>query len=150
MNISKITVNRWLQMYRLSLEKLTDKIYSNKVYEQIKEIKKIKLDKKLSNLDVIQFLLKILDKNPFLLKKEMIIMLTNQFNMKFNINKISLLLTKIRYTYKKPRQYIVKNSIFINKLIEDRENFKNNIKQKPFDKIISIDESGINKLENSL
>ena len=36
-NVSRTTVNRWLKLYLNSLETMTAKIYSNKVYEQIKK-----------------------------------------------------------------------------------------------------------------
>ena len=146
-NVSRTTVNRWLKLYLNSLETMTAKIYSNKVYEQIKKNKKIKQDKT-SNLLTIHFLIKLLEKNPFLHKKELVLLLSAQFNIKFNINKINLLILKLRYTYKKPRQYIVKNIDFIDKLIQERQQFSENIKKCQLDKIISIDECGFKKLEN--
>jgi transposase len=146
-NVSRTTVNRWLKNYRFSLESLQSRIYRNKVYEQIKEIKKLKLEKNISNLEIINFLIELLKQKPFLRKKEIVILLTNQFNIKFNINKVNLLILKLNYTYKKPRQYIVKNIAFIDKLIEERKIFTENIKKEIIDKIISIDESGFQKLE---
>ena len=40
-----MTVNRWLKLFLNSLETMTAKIYSNKVYEQIKKCIVNKLNK---------------------------------------------------------------------------------------------------------
>ena len=74
--------------------------------------------------------------------------ISTKFNINFNINKISLLIAKLRYTYKKPRQYIVKDKKFIDTLTKQRNKFIEDIKHKNLDKIISIDEAEFNKLEN--
>ena len=84
----------------------------------------------------------VLNDNLFLTKKELVVLLSKQFNIKFNIYKISLFISKLRYTYKKPRQYSIKNNIFLEKLIAERQTFLNDIKQKHLNKIISIDECG--------
>lgn len=49
-------------------------------------------------------------------------------------------------TRKKPKYHIIKNQDFMDKLIEKRKLFLEEINKKNIDKIISIDESGFNKL----
>ncbi len=148
-NLSRTTVNRWIKQYSIELTSLSHRIYNNKVYEKIKANKQLKLDLKTSNLNILQFLITVLNNNPFLSKKELAVILSKQFDIKFNIYKISLFISKLRYTYKKPRQYSVKNNIFLNKLIADRKNFVVDIKQKQLDKIISIDECGTTCIEKA-
>ena len=103
LKISRMTVKRWYDKYTTTLINLKERIYNNKVYEEIKKNKQKLLENEKFNLKIIHYFTEILNKNPFL---------TNKFNIKFNINKINLLITRLHYTYKKPRQYIIKNNLF--------------------------------------
>ena len=148
LGVSRTTVKRWFDKYALSLEKLIEKVYNNRIYEEIKQKKRLLIDKKIGNISIINYFKDIIKKNPFLQRKELAMLISTKFNINFNINKISLLIAKLRYTYKKPRQYIVKDKKFIDTLTKQRNKFIEDIKHKNLDKIISIDEAGFNKLEN--
>ena len=80
-NLSRTTVNRWIKQYSIELTSLSHRIYNNKVYEKIKANKQLKLDLKTSNLNILQFLITVLNNNPFLSKKELAVILSKQFDI---------------------------------------------------------------------
>ena len=71
-----------------------------------------------------------------------------QYNIKLSQNSISKIYKKLNLTRKKPRHYIVKSIDFLDKLIVKRNEFNIKMKNIDINKIISIDESGFNTLEN--
>jgi transposase len=148
LNISKTTVNRWYIIYKNNLSKINERIYSNKVFELIKQ-KKIELNKKRTdNILIMNHLINLLQKNPCMKQKDIVNDIVDNLKIKFNIKSLRLYLRKLSYTYKKPRQYIVKNIKFIDNLIETRKKFVKEIQEKNIDNVISIDECGFQKLEN--
>jgi hypothetical protein len=59
------------------------------------------------------------------------------------------LLNNLQITKKRIRQRTIKSETFLNQLVENRKKFRETIKNEIIDDIISIDESGFNKLLNS-
>jgi len=148
LKISHQTVNRWVSLYSNNLCALNKRIYSNSVYNEIQKRKKIQIDKRTSNLFIINFVIKLLKENPFYTKAQIALLITKEFNIKCNIYNISLIIRKLKYTYKIPRKYMATSINFIDKLHKERKTFCDEIKKKEISKIISIDESGFNKINN--
>jgi transposase len=72
--------------------------------------------------------------------------LNTKFNINYNLNQITKIYKQLKLTYKKPKYRIIKNIEFLDELIKKRQNFITKIKEEDITKIISIDESGFNKL----
>jgi hypothetical protein len=70
------------------------------------------------------------------------------FDIKISNKKLSLIYNKLKLTKKKVKKRIVKDEKFIDKISEDRTKFINKINTLDKDKIISIDETGINNVLN--
>ena len=69
-----------------------------------------------------------------------------KFNISYNLNQITKIYKQLKLTYKKPKYRIIKNIEFLDELIKKRKDFVTKIKEEDITKIISIDESGFNKL----
>jgi transposase len=145
LKIGRQTVNRWVTLYSNNLSKLQKNIYSNSVYDEILRKKNKQIDKRSSNFLIINYVIELFKKNPFYTKAQIASLVTNKFNVKCNPYNVSLIIRKLNYTYKKPRKYMATDVNFIDKLKKERELFCEKIKQE-ISKIISIDESGFNKI----
>ena len=81
--------------------------------------------------------------------KTFISLINTEFNIKLNNKKMKLILNKIHITKKRIRRRLIKSVEFLNQIIENRKKFKEIIQKELIQNIISIDESGFNKLINS-
>jgi transposase len=103
-----------------------------------------------NNETIIEFIKNTIKINPFLTKKEMIFKIIKKFDIKISNKKLSLIYNKLKLTKKKVKKRIVKDEKFIDKISEDRTKFINKINTLDKNKIISIDETGINNVLNKL
>ncbi len=101
------------------------------------------------NLDIINDIMKLIDIDPFITRHDIIIAISKKYNIKLSNNSISSIFKKLNLTRKKPKNYIVKSIDFLDKLIVKRNDFYKEISKIDINKIISIDESGFNSLNNT-
>jgi len=150
--ISRQTINRWKNTYYKNLKLLNKRIYNQKVYNKILKIKEDNKNKNKikasNNIEIITYFDKIVEQYPFHSRKEYALLISNKFNINFKDYNVSSLIKKFKYSYKKPRKYIVKNIKYIDELIKKRKLFQEQINLEIQSKIIAIDESGFNKLFN--
>jgi transposase/glycerol-3-phosphate cytidylyltransferase-like family protein len=150
--ISRQTINRWKNTYYKNLKLLNKCIYNQKVYNKILKKKEDQQNKNKikasNNIEIITYFDEIVEQYPFHSRKEYALLISNKFNINFKDYNVSSLIKKFKYSYKKPRKYIVKNIKYIDELIKKRKLFQEQINLEIQSKIIAIDESGFNKLFN--
>jgi transposase len=100
------------------------------------------------NIEIINDIHKLISINPFITRNNVIDVIFKKFNIKLSQSSISSIFKKLNLTRKKPRNYIVKSIDFLDKLIAKRNEFNIQISKIDINKIISIDESGFNSLNN--
>jgi len=140
--ISKSTCNNWKKRYLnnyINLSKRYTKQHLN-VEEQFLD----SLEK-----EVFDYVEELVKENPFITYRIFITLLNKKFNIKLNNVKIKYLLKNLNITKKRIRQRTIKTEKFLEQLIENRKKFRETIKNEVIDNIISIDETGFNKLLNS-
>ena len=79
-----------------------------------------------------------------------VIKILNKFIVKLSNNKLSLIYKKINLTRKKLKKRVIKDEKFIDILSKERTKYINKINSIDKDKIISINETGINNVLNNL
>ena len=99
--------------------------------------------------NIFDYVVKLVKENPFITYGIFISLINKEFNVKLNNNKMRFLLKNLNITKKRIRQRTIKTETFLNQLIENRKKFRETIKNEIIENIISIDESGFNKLLNS-
>jgi transposase len=139
------TVTNWIKKYKNNLSSLNDRIITH-----MKKNFSIDIKFNFNNESIIEFIKNTIKANPFLTKKEMMIKIFNKFNVKIHNKKLSLIYKKLNLTKKKAKKRIAKDENFIDTISEARTKFINNINTIDKDKIISIDETGINNVLNNL
>ena len=107
---------------------------------------KYKEEKLLTNLKVKKFIYECVYNDPFITRSYLALKIKNKFNISYNLNQITKIYKQLKLTYKKPKYRIIKNIEFLDELIKKRQQFVTKIKEEDITKIISIDESGFNKL----
>jgi transposase len=145
LNLYRQTVTNWIKKYKDNLMQLNDRIISN-----IKKNFNLDIKFDFNDDNIINFIKNTIKINPFLTKKEMRIKIINKFNIKISNKKLSLIYKKIKLTRKKVKKRVCKDEKFIDILSEERRKFINKINTIDKDKIISIDETGINNVLNNL
>jgi transposase len=102
-----------------------------------------------SNINVINDIKKLVYENPFITRLVIIDAINKKYKIKLSLNSVSKIYKKLNLTRKKPKYHVVKNIEYLDKLIEKRNNFKNEMSKIDINKIISIDESSFNNLNNN-
>jgi transposase len=145
LNLYRQTVTNWVKKYKNNLKLLNDRIISN-----MKNNFNVDIKFNFNNQTIIEFIKNTIKINPFLTKKEMRLKIVKKFNIKISNKKLSLIYKKLKLTKKKVKKRIIKDEKFIDKISEDRTKFINKMNTLDKDKIISIDETGINNVLNRL
>ncbi len=136
LNVSRQIVSIWINNFNKDISFLSNR----------NKIKNIKLNEKISNIDMLLYIKNLIYTNPFIIRNEIIEYVYLKFKIKLTLNNISKIYKNLNMTRKKPKYHIIKNQDFMDKLIEKRKLFLEDINKENIDKIISIDESGFNKL----
>jgi transposase len=136
LNISRQIISIWIKKFKEDINFISIR----------NKIKNVTFNKKINNLDIQLFVKDLIYKNPFITRNEVIEYIYLQYKIKLTINNISKLYKILKMTRKKPKYHIIKNQKFMDELIEKRSLYNREIKNKNINKIISIDESGFNKL----
>ena len=136
LNVSRQIISIWINNFNKDITFLSNR---NKT-------KNVQLNIKLLNNDIQLFIKNIIYINPFITRKEISEKVLFNFNIKLTLNNISKIYKKLNMTRKKPKYHIIKNQDFMDKLIEKRKIFLEEISKENINKIISIDEAGFNKL----
>jgi transposase len=136
LNVSRQIISIWINKFNKDILFLSNR----------HKKRNIKINTNIHNIDIQLFIKKIIYTNPFVTRKELIEHVFLYFNIKLTLNNISKIYKKLNMTRKKPKYHIVKTIDFMNKLIEKRKLFLEEINKEDINKIISIDESGFNKL----
>lgn len=139
------TVTNWIKKYKNNLTALNDRIISN-----IKKNFNLDIKFDFNDDNILNFIKNTIKLNPFLTKNEMIIKIINKFNVKLSNKKLLLIYKKLKLTRKKVKKRVCKDEKFIDTLSEERKKFINKINCIDKNKIISIDETGINNVLNNL
>ncbi len=140
--VSKSTCCLWKKIYYNNYDNLLIKYNKNHKDVEIEFMKSL-------DTTIFTFLESIVEKNPMLTYKTFISLINTEFNIKLNNIKMKLILNKIQITKKRIRRRLIKSVDFLNQIIENRKKFKELIQKELIQNIISIDESGFNKLINS-
>ena len=145
LNLYRQTVTNWIKKYSNNLQILNDRIIS-----YMKSNFNVDIKFNFNNETIVEFIKNTIKINPFLTKKEMRLKIIKKFDIKISNKKLSLIYNKLKLTKKKVKKRIVKDEKFIDKISEERTTFINNINKLDKNKIISIDETGINNVLNKL
>ena len=95
-NIPKTTVHNWITKYSNKLTNLMDRIKRTINY---------KIKQEFTNIELNQYVLDEIYKNPFLRRSELSEKIFKKFNIKFNINKVTKLYKFLNMTFKKPKYH---------------------------------------------
>ena len=135
--ISRQTIMNWYKKYQNILDFLEERIKKTTKYEEQKLV---------TNLKVEKFIYECIYNDPFITRSQLALKIKTKFNISYNLNQITKIYKQLKLTYKKPKYRIIKNIEFLDELIKKRQEFVTKIKKEDITKIISIDESGFNKL----
>ena len=135
--ISRQIISIWYKKYQDILDFLAERIRKTSKYEEQKLV---------TNLKVEKFIYECIYNDPFITRSLLTLKIKNKFNISYNLNQITKIYKQLKLTYKKPKYRIIKNIEFLDELIKKRLEFVTKIKEEDITKIISIDESGFNKL----
>ncbi len=115
------------------------------------KLENIIIDKKKDNfnIDIIKDIKILIDNNPFITRNMIIDSINAKYDVKLSLNSISKIYKKLNLTRKKPKYHVVKNIEYLDNLIIKRNDFKKNMSKIDLNKIISIDESSFNNLNNN-
>jgi len=139
LNISRQIVSIWINKYKINFKFVLERF--KKISNEIDKNKSIKH----INLDVLLFIKKLINIDPFIRRSDIIFHVKNQFNIKLTLNNISKMYKKLNLTFKKPKYFPIKDLNFLEELINKRKKFIEEISKEQIKKIISIDESSFNK-----
>jgi len=134
-NIPHTTVSRWITRYKCKTGKLLDR-YKNSLLK--------KKENKFLNIEINKFVLNLVYINPFITRVEVRLEIINKFNIKYNVNKITKLYKFLRLSFKKPKNHVIKNIDFLDKISNMRKQYIEDINKENINKVISIDECGFN------
>ena len=137
--ISRQTIMNWYKRYQNILDFLA---------ERIKKTTKHVEQKIVNNLKIEKFIYECVYNDPFITRSLLSLKIKDKFNISYSLNQITKIYKQLKLTYKKPKYRIIKNIKFLDELIKKRQEFVTKIKGEDMSKIISIDESGFNKLVN--
>ena len=101
------------------------------------------------NINIINDINKLVYNNPFISRQMVIDSINNKHKIKLTLNCVSKIYKKLNLTRKKPKYHVVKTIDYLDKLIIKRQKFKDDMSKIDLDKIISIDESSFNNLNNN-
>jgi transposase len=135
--ISRQIISIWYKKYQDILDFLAERIKKTTKYEE---------EKLVTNLKVVKFIYECIYNDPFITRSQLSLKINTKFNINYNLNQITKIYKQLKLTYKKPKYRIIKNIEFLDELIKKRKDFVTKIKEEDITKIISIDESGFNKL----
>jgi hypothetical protein len=141
-NIPKTTVFRWVNLYYdnyINLQKRYDKQHNDKINNFIKSI----------GNDVFDYIIEHVKKNPFIIQKELMLLINTKFNLHIHFSNIKYILRHIGITKKTCKKRVIKTETFLNELIEKRNKFIKLIKEEIRDLIVCIDETGIKSFFSS-
>lgn len=139
--VAKSTCCRWKKLYFYNYQNLLkryDKQHLNKEVEFLDSL----------DNEIFEYIKEIVKDNPFINHKFFITVINKKFNLKLNGNKIKFLLKNLKLTKKRIRQQTIKSEKFLEEIVQNRKKFKEIIKNEIINNIISIDETGFNKLLN--
>ena len=133
LKISRQIISIWIKKFISDILFLSKRNKTNK----------IKINLKITNSNVNSYIKENIYNNPFIIRQEIIEKVYLKFKIKLTLNNVSSIYKILNMTRKLPKYHITKS---IDELIQKRKIFIEEVNKKPFNKIISIDESGFNKL----
>jgi hypothetical protein len=101
------------------------------------------------NINIINDINKLVYNNPFISRQMVIDAINDKHKIKLTLNCVSKIYKKLNLTRKKPKYHVVKTIDYLDKLIIKRQKFKDDMSKIDLNKIISIDESSFNNLNNN-
>lgn len=101
------------------------------------------------NINIVNDINKLVYDNPFITRQTIIDTINSKYKIKLSLNSISKIYKKLNLTRKKPKYHVVKTVKYLDELIIKRQKFKDDITKIDLKKIISIDESSFNNLNNN-
>ena len=144
-SITRQTIMNWIKKINNDIKKFFDDKY-NKFNKNNHNIDNKKIN---YNIDVINDIKKIVYDNPFVTKNEIINLIKTKYKITLTLNNVTKIYKHLNLTRKKVSYHVVKNEEYLDKLIEKRKDFRNQISKIDINKLISIDESGFNDLNNN-
>jgi len=139
--VSKSTCNLWKNKYYNNYKNLLERYIKNHKNSEKEFIDSI-------DDTVFNYIQQLVEKSPFINYKTFISLINNKFGIKLNNIKMKFLLKNLNLTKKCIRQRVIKSADFLKQIIENRKKFKEIIKMEIINNIISIDETGFNRLLN--
>jgi transposase len=101
------------------------------------------------NINIINDINNLVYNNPFITRKMVIDSIYKKYKIKLTLNYISKIYKKLKLTRKKPKYHVVKTIEYLDQLIIKRQKFKEDMSKIDLNKVISIDESSFNNLNNN-
>ena len=101
--ITRQSIMNWVKLFENDLTALFQKKLTASFCKNI-----IKSKEKVSDLNILNSVLKIIQLDPFAKRNEIIEAIHKEHKVKLTHNKLSTIFKKLNLTRKKPRQYIVK------------------------------------------
>lgn len=147
------------QTHNLKISRQIIMIWIKNINDNIKEFVKkrttklenIVVDKKKDNfnIEIIKDIKILVSNNPFITRNMIIDSINTKYKIKLSLNSVSKIYKKLNLTRKKPKYHVVKNVEYLDSLIIKRNEFKKNMSKIDSSKIVSIDESSFNNLNNN-
>lgn len=138
-NIPHTTISRWIIKYKNNISNL---------FNRYKYISFKKKDNRFINIEINKFVLNLIYVNPFITRIEVQQQILHNFNIKYNVNKITKLYKFLKLSFKKPKNHVIRNIEFLDKISNMRKQFIEDINKENINKVISIDECGFNCFNN--
>ena len=146
-NISRQIIMIWIKNINTNmkrfLNKRTTKLDNN--HNLINKTSKTNTN----NINIINDINKLVYENPFITRQSIIDSINLKYKIKLSLNYISKMYKKLKLTRKKPKYHVVKTIEYLDNLIIKRDQFKKDMSKIDLNKIISIDESSFNNLNNN-
>jgi len=101
------------------------------------------------NIQIINDINSLVYNNPFIARQMIVNTINDKYKIKLTLNNVTKIFKKLNLTRKKPKYHVVKNIEYLNELIIKRQKFRNDVSKIDLNKIISIDESSFNNLNNN-
>jgi len=123
--------------------------YNKRITKIYNENNLINTKTKNFSVEITKDIEKLVYNNPFITRNMVVETIKIKYNTKLTINNITQIYKILKLTRKKPKYHVVKNNDYLDELIKKREEYKKEMSKIDIKKIISIDESSFNNINNT-
>jgi hypothetical protein len=144
-SITRQTIMNWIKNINNNM-----KVFVNKRALKLDNTNN-KINDTSNNIDIqiIKDINLLVYNNPFITRQMVINTINDKYKTKLTLNNVSKIFKRLNLTRKKPKYHVVKTVEYLDELIIKRQKFRNDVSKIDLNKIISIDESSFNNLNNN-